>query len=79
MQHPVGVIFNAERGRAEIVDIWAVLTNPTTLAAYPHVIAGAVLTAAVFVGGISAWLLLRRTAIDVDHEGFTRALRRACG
>jgi cytochrome d ubiquinol oxidase subunit I len=59
MQHPVGVKFNPETGRAEMVDIWAVLTNSTTLAAYPHVIAGALMTAAVFVGGISAWLLLR--------------------
>ncbi len=75
MQHPVGVIYNAERGRAELVDIWAVLTNSTTLAAYPHVISGAVLTAAVFVAGISAWWLMRHTAIDVDHEGFTRALK----
>ena len=40
MQHPVGVVFNPDTGRAEMVDIWAVLTNPTTLAAYPHVIAG---------------------------------------
>jgi cytochrome d ubiquinol oxidase subunit I len=75
MQHPVGVIFNAERGRAELVDIWAVLTNSTTLAAYPHVISGAVLTAAVFVAGISAWWLMRREPSDVDREGFTRAMR----
>ncbi len=75
MQHPVGVIFNPERGRAELVDIWAVLTNSTTLAAYPHVISGAVLTAAVFVAGISAWWLMRRRPVEVDREGFTRALR----
>jgi cytochrome d ubiquinol oxidase subunit I len=75
MQHPVGAIFNAERGRAELVDIWAVLTNSTTLAAYPHVISGAVLTAAVFVAGISAWWLMRREPSDVDREGFTRAMR----
>ncbi len=75
MQHPVGVIFNAERGRAELVDIWAVLTNSTTLAAYPHVISGSVLTAAVFVAGISAWWLMRRNPSEVDREGFTRALR----
>jgi cytochrome d ubiquinol oxidase subunit I len=42
-----------------MVDIWKVLTNSTTLAAYPHVIAGALMTAATFVGGISAWSLLR--------------------
>jgi cytochrome d ubiquinol oxidase subunit I len=75
MQHPVGVIFNPETGRAEMTDILAVLTNSTTLAAYPHVISGAVLTAAVFVAGISAWWLMRRRPNDVDRRGFTRALR----
>jgi cytochrome d ubiquinol oxidase subunit I len=75
MQHPVGVIFNPETGRAEMTDILAVLTNSTTLAAYPHVISGAVLTAAVFVAGISAWWLMRRQPNDVDRRGFTRALR----
>ena len=67
MQHPVGAIFNPDTGRAEMVDIWAVLTNSTTLAAYPHVIAGALMTSAVFVGGISAWLLIKRR--DTLGEG----------
>jgi cytochrome d ubiquinol oxidase subunit I len=71
MQHPVGVIYNAEAGRAQMVDIWAVLTNSTTLAAYPHVIGGAFMTAAVFVGGVSAWLLIKRRdhAPDVARLG----------
>jgi cytochrome d ubiquinol oxidase subunit I len=79
MQHPVGVRFNPDSGRAEMVDIWKVLTNPTTLAAYPHVIAGAIMTAATFVGGISAWSLLRRrdSMGDADRRGFRRALRGA--
>ena len=79
MQHPVGVVFNPKTGRAEMVSIWKVLTNPTTLAAYPHVIFSALLTAAVFVGGISAWLLItRRTTLpDVDLGGLRRALRGA--
>ncbi|MDY7105371.1 MAG: cytochrome ubiquinol oxidase subunit I [Actinomycetota bacterium] len=74
MQHPVGVTYNAETGRAELVDIVAVLTNSTTLAAYPHVIAGSVLTAAVFVAGVSAWYLVRRNPGPVDHGAFTGAL-----
>lgn len=68
MQHPVGVIYNEKLGRAELTDIWAVLTNPTTLAAYPHVIFSAFLTAAVFVGGISAWLLVRKNNTLVGND-----------
>jgi cytochrome bd ubiquinol oxidase subunit I len=59
MQHPVGVRYNPSSGRAELVDIWKVLTNSTTLAAYPHVIAASLLTSAVFVGGVSAYLMMR--------------------
>ena len=76
MQHPVGAIYNPETGRAEMTDIWAVLTNSTTLAAYPHVISGALLTAAVFVGGISAWLLMRdRPLPDADRAAMHKAVR----
>ncbi|HMS25231.1 MAG TPA: cytochrome ubiquinol oxidase subunit I [Acidimicrobiia bacterium] len=60
MQHPVGVKYNSETQRAELTSISKVLTNSTTLAAYPHVIFSAFLTAAVFVGGVSAWLLIKR-------------------
>jgi cytochrome d ubiquinol oxidase subunit I len=58
MQHPVGYTIN--NGRAELTDIWAVLTNPTTLVTFPHVIFGAFLAAAAFVLGVSAWFLLRK-------------------
>lgn len=75
MQHPVGVVYNAERGRAELVDIWAVITNNTTLAAFPHVIAGSVLTGVIFVAGISMWYLLTRSPSDTDRRGFRFAMR----
>jgi cytochrome d ubiquinol oxidase subunit I len=59
MQHPVGATLNPETGRAELDSIITVLTNVTTLAAFPHVIAGAWLVAAAFVTGISAWHMVR--------------------
>lgn len=59
MQHPVGARFNPERGRAELTSIWALLTNNTALAAFPHAVAGAFLTAATFVGGIATWWMVR--------------------
>ena len=75
MQHPVGVRYNAHSGRAELTNIWAVLTNSTTLAAYPHVLSASLLTAAIFVAGVASWLLLRRP--DRLDETDDRALRRA--
>jgi cytochrome d ubiquinol oxidase subunit I len=59
MQHPVGVRFNPESGRAELTSIGALLTNNTALAAIPHTVAGAFLTAATFVAGIAAWSAVR--------------------
>jgi cytochrome bd ubiquinol oxidase subunit I len=72
MQHPVGVRFNPESGRAELTSIWALLTNPTALAAIPHTIAGAFLTAATFVAGVAAWSAVR-AARRGDAGGATAA------
>ncbi len=60
MQHPVGVEYNFETGRAEMNDIGAVLTNPTVLAAFPHTITAALLTAGTFVAGIAAWWMVKK-------------------
>ncbi|GAA3861079.1 cytochrome ubiquinol oxidase subunit I [Saccharothrix violaceirubra] len=60
MQHPVGIVL--EDGRPRLTSIWAVLTNNTTLAAFPHTIFGAFAVAAAFLVGIGAWHLWRRRA-----------------
>ncbi|MBT0566324.1 cytochrome ubiquinol oxidase subunit I [Williamsia sp. CHRR-6] len=59
MQHPVGARFNPDTQRAELVDFWAVMTNNTALAAFPHTVAGAFLTAGTFVAGIGTWWMIR--------------------
>lgn len=59
MQHPVGVEWDDTRNRPAMNNIVAVLTNNTTLAAFPHVIAGALLTAATFVAVIGCWWMAR--------------------
>ncbi|WP_369401066.1 cytochrome ubiquinol oxidase subunit I [Demequina sediminicola] len=64
MQHPVGAEYNEETGRAEMTDIFAVLTNNTTLAAFPHVIATAFLVAGTFVAGIAVYWMVRKSRQD---------------
>ena len=70
MQHPVGV--QLVNGRPQLVDIWAVLTNNTALAAYSHTLTGSIGVAGGFLLGI-AWYQLakrRRDGIDtVDATG----------
>ncbi|MBC7291098.1 MAG: cytochrome ubiquinol oxidase subunit I [Actinotalea sp.] len=76
MQHPVGAIFNEETGRAEMVDIGAVLSNVTLLAAFPHTIAAAFLTAGTFVAGIGAWWMVRsaRRGDEATAQVYRRAV-----
>ena len=67
MQHPVGAEYNPETGRAEMNDIGAVLTNNTTLVAFPHVISTAFLVAGTFVAGIAVYWMVRSYRKDPQH------------
>jgi cytochrome d ubiquinol oxidase subunit I len=68
MQHPVGTVYNPETGRAEMESIWAVLTNNTLLAAFPHTITAAFLTAGTFVTGIATWWMVRLVRTQVPEN-----------
>jgi cytochrome d ubiquinol oxidase subunit I len=73
MQHPVGATF--ENGRAEMTDIGAVLTNSTLLAAFPHTISTAFLTAGTFIAGVAAWWMVR--SVRAGDEATARVYRPA--
>ncbi|MEV1130614.1 cytochrome ubiquinol oxidase subunit I [Agromyces sp. NPDC049794] len=64
MQNPVGYELNAEKGRAELVDIWEVLTNPVVLAAFPHTIAASFMVTAGLIISAAAWHLARNQHLD---------------
>lgn len=57
MQQPVG--YQIVNGRAELVDFWALVTNPNVWIQFPHVLAGSLVTAAFFIISVSAYHLLR--------------------
>ncbi|WP_407342589.1 cytochrome ubiquinol oxidase subunit I [Pengzhenrongella phosphoraccumulans] len=74
MQHPVGAVYNAETGRAEldgVSGIFKVLTNNTLLAAFPHTVATAWLVAGTFVAGVSGWWIVRSVKAGRDAEART--------
>lgn len=64
MQNPVGFTYNADKGRAELTDFGAVLTNKVALITFPHTIAGAFLTAGGLVAAVAIWQLIRRPGND---------------
>ncbi|AXH36425.1 cytochrome ubiquinol oxidase subunit I [Humibacter sp. BT305] len=64
MQNPVGYTINAERGRAELSDIGAVLTNKVALAAFPHTIFAAFMVSAGLIIAAAAWHLARNQHLE---------------
>lgn len=77
MQHPVGV--ELVDGRPVMVDIWAVLTNNTALAAFTHTIFGALVVAGMFLIGISWYHLWRRRHDGIDTVAVVPAAERRTG
>ncbi len=74
MQHPVGYEYNAENGRAELTDFWAVMFNKVQLVAFPHVITAAYMTAGAFMLGVAAYLYRKHRGTD-DQPMYHKALR----
>jgi cytochrome d ubiquinol oxidase subunit I len=60
MQNPVGMHFNPDTARNEMVDFWAVLFSHTAINKFLHTVTSGGVLAAVFVIGISAWYMLHK-------------------
>ncbi len=60
MQYPVGMKFNPETARNEMQNFWDVLFSPVAIYKFLHTISSGYVTAAIFILGISAWLLLKK-------------------
>ncbi|MBI2757940.1 MAG: cytochrome ubiquinol oxidase subunit I [Chloroflexi bacterium] len=61
MQHPVGYVINAVTGRAQMVDFFAVITNPKGWIFFWHTISAGLATASFLILGVSAYHLVRKT------------------
>ena len=60
MQHPVGMEFNPDTVRHEMVDFWALVLNPVAIVKFFHSVSSGWMTGAIFVIGISSWYLLKK-------------------
>lgn len=65
MQYPVGMEFNPDTARNEMIDFWAVATSPMAVNKFFHTVLSAWVVGAVFVVGVSCWYLLRKR-----HQAF---------
>jgi len=64
MQYPVGMYFNPDTVRNEMMNFWDVLFSPVAISKFLHTIGSGYITASLFVVGISAWYLLKRREIE---------------
>ena len=60
MQNPVGMTFNPETARNEMVSFLAVLFNEVAVEKFLHTISSGFLVASMFVVSICAWFLIRK-------------------
>ncbi len=63
MQNPVGMQFNPETARNEMMNFWEVLFSPVAVNKFLHTTTSGFVLASVFVTGVSAWFLLKKREI----------------
>jgi cytochrome d ubiquinol oxidase subunit I len=71
-QTPAG--FHMVNGRAELLNIWEAVFNPSTMPRYLHAVNGTFMTGAFFVMGISALYLLKKEHVEFAKKSFKTAL-----
>jgi len=60
--------------RAEIVDFWELVFNPSTVHRLVHVLLGCFILGAFFIMSISAWYVLKERHVEFARRSFTGAL-----
>jgi len=64
MQYPVGMEFNPDTVRNEMIDFWSILLSPVALNKFFHTVLSGWVLSGLFVTGISAWYLLKKRETD---------------
>jgi cytochrome d ubiquinol oxidase subunit I len=73
MQHPDGYVINEVNGRAELVDFFALITNPKGWLFFWHTISVGFASASFFILGVSAYHLARKQYTEVYKRSFQAA------
>ena len=65
METPVGMAFNPDTARNEMIDFWAVATSSMAVNKFFHTVLSAWVVGALFVVGVSCWYLIKKR-----HQAF---------
>jgi len=63
MQYPVGMEFNPDTVRNEMIDFWSILLSPVAINKFFHTVLSGWVMGSLFVVGISAWFLLKKREV----------------
>jgi cytochrome d ubiquinol oxidase subunit I len=63
MQNPVGMQFNPDTARNEMVNFWEVFLSPMAINKFLHTISSGFVLAGIFIIGVSAWFVLKKREI----------------
>lgn len=63
MQSPVGMQFNPETARNEMINFWEILFSPMAVNKFLHTISSGFVLGSIFVIGVSSWFLLKKREI----------------
>ena len=74
MQYPVGMHFNPDTARNEMVDFQAVLFSPMAIAKFTHTVTSGLLLASLFVTGVCGWFLLKKREISLVKSSLSIAV-----
>jgi len=60
MNYPVGMVFNPDTARHEMVDFWSVLLSPFAINKFLHTITSCFVIASFFVVAVSGWYIIKK-------------------
>ncbi len=60
MQYPVGMEFNPDTVRNEMIDFWSILLSPVALNKFFHTVISSWVLGSLFVLGVSSWYILKK-------------------
>ena len=73
MQHPVGFVINEAKGRAELVNFFALIGNPKGWFFFWHTISDGFLMAAFMILAVSGYHIFRKQNVDFFKRSFSMA------
>lgn len=74
MQYPVGMQFNPDTARNEMINFWDVLFSPVAVNKFLHTVSSGYVLASIFVIGISSWFLLQKREIQFAKRSIIVAM-----